>query len=75
MPAWLSLLSRLLLGGTFILAATLKLVSPVENFEAAVRAFQLVPAGMAHWIALSLPWIELFAGRSVCWAFTRDSPR
>jgi len=58
----LSLLCRVLVGGTFIVAATMKLMVPSENFEAAVRAFQLVPESWEWPIALVLPWIELFAG-------------
>jgi len=60
--AVLSLLARVVVGGTFILAATLKLISPTENFEAAVRAFQLAPSWMEHPLALVLPWLELFVG-------------
>jgi uncharacterized membrane protein YphA (DoxX/SURF4 family) len=60
--AVLTVIARVLVGGTFILAATLKLIAPVENMEAAVRGFQLVPAALERPIALVLPWIELFAG-------------
>lgn len=58
----LSLVGRLLVGGTFVLAATLKLIAPIENMEAAVRGFQIVPSVLEHPVALVLPWIELFAG-------------
>src|SRR5712691_5230017 len=53
---------RILVGGTFVLAATLKLIAPIENFEAAVRIFHMAPAWLEHPLALTLPWIELFAG-------------
>jgi uncharacterized membrane protein YphA (DoxX/SURF4 family) len=59
---WLAVLCRVLVGGTFLVAATLKLMVPVENFEAAVHAFELVPEFLERPIALALPWIELFAG-------------
>ncbi|MSR64280.1 MAG: DoxX family membrane protein [Verrucomicrobiae bacterium] len=57
-----TVIARILVGGTFVLAATLKLIAPVENMEAAVRGFQLVPGVLERPIALVLPWIELFAG-------------
>lgn len=60
--SWLTLAARILVGGSFILSGTMKLLAPVENFEAAIRAFQIVPAALDRPIALVLPWTELFAG-------------
>src|ERR1051325_1124892 len=60
--SWLPLLSRLLVGGTFVVAAGLELMAPAENFQAAINAFQLLPTGLERPVALTLPWIELIAG-------------
>jgi uncharacterized membrane protein YphA (DoxX/SURF4 family) len=60
--SWLVVLCRVLVGGTFVVAATLKLITPIENFEAAIRAYRLVPDALAMPIAFTLPWVELFAG-------------
>lgn len=60
--SWLALLCRVLVGGTFLVSGTLKLIAPVENFQEAVRAFHLVPEGMVVPVALVLPWVELFVG-------------
>lgn len=57
-----SLFARFVVGGTFVASGTLKLLAPRENFEAAIRAFQLVPTFLEHPLALVLPWLELFAG-------------
>ncbi len=59
---WFSILARFLVGGTFVVAASMKLVAPVENFEAAINGFHLLPVVLDRPVALVLPWIELFAG-------------
>ena len=55
------LVARLLLTGVFVLAALPKIKDPVA-FAASVNAFQVVSPGLANWIALVLPWLELVIG-------------
>ena len=52
------LLARLVLTGTFVLAALPKIKDPVA-FSASVNAFQVVGPALANWVALLLPWLEL----------------
>lgn len=71
---WIALVGRLVVGATFILSGTLKLIMPIENFEAAIRWFHLVPEMLERPIAFLLPWIELFAGTfCLVGLFTRAS--
>lgn len=60
-PALLSA-ARLGLGGLFAYSGYLKLLQPVENFTASVRAFQVLPMEATAPAAAVLPWIELILG-------------
>lgn len=58
------LLLRLVLGGLFIFAASMKLYD-LQAFNDSVRAFELVPDNADHAIVLLtfiVPWIELLCG-------------
>jgi uncharacterized membrane protein YphA (DoxX/SURF4 family) len=61
---WIALLLRLFLGFAFVWAAMLKLRDPLA-FATAVESYQVVSAGWARWVALGLPWLELWAGLGV----------
>ena len=50
--------SRLLVGGTFLLASVPKIQSP-GSFADAVRAFHLLPPSLVLPVAFLLPWLEL----------------
>lgn len=56
------LASRLIVGGIFIYAGYLKAVSPAEEFAYAIEGYKIVPARLALWMALTLPWLELYLG-------------
>lgn len=72
--SWLALVGRLVVGGTFIVSGTLKLIMPIENFEAAIRGFHVAPEMLERPIAFLLPWMELFAGTfCLVGLFTRAS--
>ena len=62
MKITVGLVSRLIVGGIFIYAGYLKAVSPAEEFAYAIEGYKIVPAWLALWTALSLPWLELYLG-------------
>ena len=53
-----------LFGGVFIFAAVMKLRDP-NLFLMDIRSFDLLPDPYAAWLALFLPWLELFCGLAV----------
>ena len=54
---------RLVVGGVFAYAASKKLLAPVEEFEAAIRTYEVLSNGaLVHLTAVALPWVELIAG-------------
>jgi uncharacterized membrane protein YphA (DoxX/SURF4 family) len=55
------LIARLLVGALFIYAASSKIGDPMK-FAEEVRAYELAPVMMTNAIAITLPWLELFAG-------------
>lgn len=56
------LLSRLLVGGVFLIAGFAKLKAPADRFISAVLGYQLLPKPIAIVLARTLPWIEVVAG-------------
>ena len=55
---WLTLVSRLILGGTLLAAGLLKIKNPSEA-AASVRVYKMLPVGFANILGYSLPWIEI----------------
>lgn len=55
---WLSLVGRLILGGTLLAAGLLKVSHPYTS-AAAVRAYRLLPNNVANLIGYTLPWVEI----------------
>ena len=58
---WLTLLSRLLLGGVLLAAGALKISHP-DKSAMSVRAYELLPIPVANAFGYSLPWIEIGVG-------------
>ena len=58
---WVTLVARLVLGGVLLLAGYLKAQSP-SKAQMAVRAYRLLPVGIANFFGLALPWLEIGAG-------------
>ncbi len=58
--AWISLLMRLYLGYIFLLACWHKILDPA-GFAVDVATYQMLPLVTLNFIALVLPWAELFA--------------
>ena len=58
---YLQLLLRLVLGGLFVWAAIGKISDP-EGFAKSIFRYRLLPAGLINILAITLPFVELFAG-------------
>lgn len=54
----------LVFGAVFVYAGVLKAYNPM-TFLDDVRSFQILPDPYAAWLALGLPWLEIFAGLAV----------
>lgn len=61
MVRWLGLLARLVVGGVWIVAGALKIDAPDASVTA-VRAYQLLPSGLADVVGRALPATELILG-------------
>ncbi|MGJ8652825.1 MAG: MauE/DoxX family redox-associated membrane protein [Opitutaceae bacterium] len=57
----ISIVARLSVAGTFIMAALPKIQDPVA-FTTAIQGFQVIDGALAQWIAVFLPWFELMIG-------------
>ena len=68
---WLRQLLALLFGGVFVYAGVLKLRDP-SVFLNDIRSFDLLPDPYAAWLALALPWLEVFAGLAVVTGILRQ---
>ncbi|RNL63165.1 DoxX family membrane protein [Nocardioides marmoriginsengisoli] len=61
MLRWTGLAARLVVGGVWVYAGLLKLPHP-ESSVTAVRAYQLLPTGMADTVGRVLPMLEVVLG-------------
>jgi putative oxidoreductase len=66
------LIVRLVVTGTFVMAALPKIKDPVA-FAISVDAFQVVGPTLSNWIALFLPWLELILGIGILLPQIRSS--
>ena len=55
------LLARLFLGGVLVYAGAVKVGHPLTA-ERAVQAYEIFPMGLAGWIGLALPFVEIVLG-------------
>lgn len=58
---WLTLLSRLILGGVLIVAGALK-IGNLQKSAMSVRAYEMLPIWLANFFGYALPWIEIGIG-------------
>ncbi|MCE9518448.1 MAG: DoxX family membrane protein [Verrucomicrobia bacterium] len=57
-------------GAVFIFAGYVKVRDP-QLFLVAIRGFRVLPDPFAAWLALGLPWLEIFCGLAVMSGFLR----
>ncbi len=67
----LRLLLHFFFGGVFVYAGILKVADPM-SFLDDVRSFDLIGDPFAAWVAMGLPWLEIFAGLAVMSGFFRS---
>ena len=58
---WLGLISRLVLGGVLLAAGLLKF-QHLDKSQMAVRAYEMLPVGIANFIGIVLPFLEIGMG-------------
>jgi uncharacterized membrane protein YphA (DoxX/SURF4 family) len=58
---WLTLVARLILGGVLLAAGGLK-IGNLQKSAMAVRAYEMLPVGVANFLGYVLPWIEIGVG-------------
>jgi len=58
---WLTLLVRLGLGGVLLAAGGLK-IGNLQKSAMSVRAYEMLPVGLANFLGFVLPWIEIGMG-------------
>jgi uncharacterized membrane protein YphA (DoxX/SURF4 family) len=69
-----ALIARLVVGALFIYAACSKILEPMQ-FAKEIRAYELAPILTTNAIAITLPWLELFAGGLFVIGFWRAEAR
>lgn len=68
---WLTFVLAAIFGGVFTWAGVVKALDPA-TFLVSVRSFQILPDPYAAWVALVLPWLEIFAGLAVVTGLLRQ---
>lgn len=58
------LIARLVVAGTFVMAALPKIQDPTA-FATSVTAFRILDTSLSTWVALFLPWLELIIGLGI----------
>lgn len=58
---WLTLLSRLILGGVLMVAGALK-IGNLQKSAMSVRAYEMLPIWLANFFGYALPWVEIGIG-------------
>ncbi len=56
------LVSRVVLGGVFVLAGGAKLMEPIADFIAIGRSWDIIPDPLLTWYMTALPWVEVIFG-------------
>ncbi len=59
--AFLYIMGRVIVGGTFIYAAIPKVLNPAD-FIIQIENYRLVPEMVSYYLGLFLPWLELYCG-------------
>ncbi|MFZ4765945.1 MAG: MauE/DoxX family redox-associated membrane protein [Roseimicrobium sp.] len=67
---WLALVAAWIFGAVFVWSGWLKVQDPAL-FLVNIRSFRMLPDPFAAWLALTLPWLEIFAGLAVLTGWLR----
>ena len=62
LPKFFYIVCRLLIGSVFFISGLHKTLEPYQNFQYVIQGYQIVPIWAEMYIAMILPWIELFVG-------------
>jgi hypothetical protein len=65
---YLTMFSRLFIGGTYIYASFYKIIEPA-SFAKSIWQYHLVPGSLINLMALILPWLELLVGLALICGF------
>lgn len=60
--AWVLFVARILIGGLFIFSGSMKMLEPLEEFEASIRQYQFLPELFVAPFAVVLPIAEILSG-------------
>ena len=66
---YLTLLSRLLVGGMYIVASFYKIIEPA-SFAKSIWQYHMMPGSLINLMALILPWLELLIGLAIILGLT-----
>lgn len=66
---YLTMISRLLIGGMFIVASFYKIIEPA-SFARSILYYHMVPGSLVNLMALVLPWLELLIGVGLIVGYT-----
>jgi uncharacterized membrane protein YphA (DoxX/SURF4 family) len=61
---YLTMLSRLLIGGMYIVASFYKIIEP-GSFAKSIWQYHMVPSSLINLMALILPWLEALIGLAI----------
>jgi uncharacterized membrane protein YphA (DoxX/SURF4 family) len=67
---WMTRLAAWFFGGLFVFSGWVKVLDP-GLFLMSIRGFNLIGDPHAAWLALALPWLEVFAGMAVLTGWLR----
>lgn len=67
---WCSQVLAWVFGAVFLWAGWVKVQDPAQ-FLVNIRSFRLLPDPFAAWLALALPWLEIFSGLAVVTGWLR----
>lgn len=71
---YVTVVSRLVVGGIFTYAGVIKVIEPIEDFIAIAHQWNIIPDPFLTWFITLLPWVELVFGvLLIIGAFTRVS--
>jgi uncharacterized membrane protein YphA (DoxX/SURF4 family) len=71
---WLTVRVQIALGLFFVIAALPKMVDP-PSFAHMIYNYRIVPQALLNFMALTMPWVELFAGLALILGIWRGTAR